>query len=509
MKVRNELQAKAILAEIHRRKLSNEQVLFDKRAVALSPADEQWFIARCGGHIKQLEFVADESKKLALKCPRRTGKTMAQMFKALRLGKRFPGSMIAYIVPSSKHHAQRLFWRPLEQLEQQFKLGLQFKVAEHKVLTRENTAIYVFGAKNKESPRVLRGNAWAAAFLDECKDFGPHFEELMIEAVLPGLEDYDGQLILGGTPGDVLDGTFYRITDPAIPPDGWSVHKWVKSDNAHLPANKRDLAIIEQEEYAPFGLTKASPKFRREQLAEWCTDESERAYMYDSHRNGWLPDAESGEYKLPTGHRWMHVLGIDLGETDANAFVVGAFSPSCRDLYIVHEFARARMSIDEIAGHVKQLQEEFGPFVEMVADTGGYGRGVVTDMQLRHNLPLVGADKTGNKLGNIALMNADFLCGKIKAKSDGPLAMEWKRLTRRIRVSDKKVLISHSDLGDAALYMWKASRHYASREQEDAPQPGTPESYNLEERTAIQHAINRRRARQAGWGGSALSDFCD
>lgn len=512
MKVTNAIQARAILAEVARRKQEGERNKTRMASSELSTRDIEFFKANT--HEKQWALLNDPAKLLALLCPRRTGKTRCSMFKALWVSKQYPRSDIAYVVPSSKEHAKRLFWRPLEKMNQDFSLGLEFKVGEHRVVTREGTNIYVFGAKNKESPNVLRGNAWSLAILDECKDFGAHFEQIIVEAVVPALEDYNGTLMLEGTPGEVLEGLFFRITQPAEAPTGWSVHKWIKTDNPFLPEEARDLAQVEKREYKPFGLTCNSPKFRREQLAEWCTDETERAYHYDPDRNAWKPkmvpgpdghDVPTEVYELPQGHMWLYCLGLDLGERDANAFVVGAFSPTCTKLFIVHEYARARMSIDEIADHTRGLIHEFGSFASMVADTGGYGRGVVTELQTRHSLPFESADKTGNKIGNIALMNSDFLAGKIQAKDNGPLANEWKRLTRRIRAHDSKVLLTHSDLGDAALYMWRASKHFASTDSPEAIIEGTEQYYIKLEQEATQRALKKRKQAQA-WLNGALSD---
>ena len=510
LKVRNAVHARAILAEAARRKAELSHKVSSLEAVPLT--DQELAFFRKYTHDKQWELLNDKSKLLALLCPRRTGKTRCSMFKALWVSKQYPKSDIAYVVPSSKEHAKRLFWRPLEKMNQDFSLGLEFKVGEHRVITKEGTSIYVFGAKNKESPNVLRGNAWSLAILDECKDFGAHFEQIIVEAVVPALEDYNGTLLLEGTPGEVLEGLFYRITNPARPPTGWSVHKWIKSDNPFLPKQARDLESIAAREYLPFGLTRDSPKFRREQLAEWCTDDTERAYAYDTVRNAWPAtirrNSEGGEvqtWELPQGHEWLYVLGLDLGERDANAFVVGAFAHTITKLFIVHEFAKPRMSIDEIAAHVKEIQERFGPLASMVADTGGYGRGVVTDLQTRHNLPFKAADKTGNKLGNIALMNSDFLCGRIQARDDGPCATEWKRLTRRVRNTDHKVILGHSDLGDAALYMWRESKHFASYDKEPDIVYGTEQYWRKLEQEATERALKRRASKQQ-WIGQAISD---
>ena len=444
-------------------------------------------------HLGQQKFLKDSSRFKWLRCPRRTGKSTVTILAAIIAAEEYPGSTIAYVCPDSKGHARRLFWRPLKKLNEVLKLGLTFYEVDKRVTHPNGSDILLFGAHDKDSDRQFRGDAYSLVVLDECKDFGAHFEQLVTEAVVPALRDYGGCLVVAGTPGDVLDGLFYRITTGQL--EGWSAHHWDMSINPFLPPEERDLDTVWETSYKPFGVAKDHPRFRREILAEWCTNSDERVYSYDASRNDWdgvLP---------PGGHQWMYCLGLDLGERDANAFVVGAFAPTCRYLYIVDQYARAAMSIDELAAKYRDLERIHGTFAFAVADTGGYGRGIVTDLQNRHGLPIEPADKGKNKLGNIAMMNSDFLSGRIKCNKDTPLAKEWLKLARRIRKSDNKVLLDHTDLGDAALYMHKASLHWTGQEVDPEPLPGTLEHWHKLEQAAINKAVEKRNSR-----GLALSE---
>lgn len=482
VRVRSEAQARAVLRKLDELRAKDAVRLFDKTEQVVAPERLKFFTDKM--HAKQQELLLDRTRFKALLCPRRTGKTTYTLFETLLHAERFPGSTIAYIVPDSRGHARRLFWRPLKKMNEALKLGLTFYEVDKRVTHPNGTDILLFAAHDKDSPGQLRGDAYSLVLLDECKDFGPHFEELIVEAVLPGLGDYGGTLVLAGTPGNVLDGLFYRVTDKR--PEGWLVHRWIKSDNTFLPDEERDLERVWKSAYAPFGLAKDSPKFRREQLAEWVTDDTERVYLYDSDRNGW-------EGVLPEGpHNWLYCLGLDLGERDANAFVVGAFAKTHKNLFIVDQYAKPGMSIDEIAQKIRDYEAKYGTFAFMVADTGGYGRGIVTDLQNRHGIPLEAADKGKNKLGNIAMMNSDFLSGRIRCNKDTPLAKEWLRLAKRIRPSDRKVLLDHTDLGDAALYMHKASLHWASSEIPLEPLPGSKEYWLKLEQDGINRAIESR-----------------
>jgi len=503
----NPIHAKAIREEKARREAAKAQasnsVLFDKTRHPLSPERLEFYLSKC--HQKQRDFLLDPARFQALLCPRRTGKSTATLFKTLITGEEYPGCVIYYIVPDSKGHARRLFWVPLQKMNAQLGLGLEFFEADKRVVMPNGSQIYLFGAHDKDAAIQLRGDAVALAVLDECKDFGPHFEEVVVEAVIPALGEYQGTLVLAGTPGNVMAGRFYEMTkDDANPPEGWCVHHWIKSDNTFLPPEERDLKQVLKTTYLPFGLDEHSPKFRREQLAEWVTDSDERLYQYDNVRNHW-----TGELPLLHGQpqEWMYCLGLDLGERDANAFVVGAFSTTDRNLYIVAQYARPRMSIDEIAAKIGEYTAKYGNFVAMVADTGGYGRGIVTDLQDRHGIPLEPADKGKNKLGNISLMNSAFLAGRIKCDKATPLALEWLKLAKRIDPRTHKVLLEHTDLGDAALYMWKSALAWASIEPEASPEAQSVQWWKDLENSAINEAIEKRQSSDDSFLGiKALSD---
>jgi hypothetical protein len=162
------------------------------------------------------------------------------------------------------------------------------------------------------------------------------------------------------------------------------------------------------------------------------------------------------------------------------------------------------MAISEIYEKYKELETKYGNFTFAVADTGGYGRGIVTELQNRYGLPLEAVQKGRDKLGTIAMMNSDLLQGRVKCHPESPLAKEWLKLTKRIRPTDKKVILDHTDLGDAALYMHKTSLHWASSEMIIKPLPDTPEYFLEKEKDDIARASDEYMRRQ---GSPAPSEY--
>ncbi len=490
----------AIEARIAKERKREKVKLWSKAKRPLTESRWEFYLSKC--HYKQKLFLRDDARYKALLCPRRTGKTTVTLLESAKAADEYPGSTIAYVVPTSKGHARRLFWRPLRELDREFGLGYQFFEAEKRVATPSKAQIILLGANDKDSPAMLRGDAYSLVILDECKDFGPHFEELMIEAVLPGLEDYGGTLILAGTPGEIMEGHFYEVTTGQR--KGWSVHKWIKSDNTFLIPKARDLEYIESVEYKPFGLDKRSPKFRREQLAEWCKDTTNKLYQFDMVRNTF-------DGHLPSGHDWKYVLGLDLGEKDANAFCVGAFANTHPNLFVVYDYARSFMSIDEIAEKTQWIMQMYSPLVSMVADTGGYGRGIVTDLINRFSLSFEPAGKGRDKLGRIAVLNSDLQAGRIKINKEFKLCSELQRLTKTYRQSDNKPVLGHSDRGDAFLYMYGASLHWAHRSFDDDAELHvkfahlTPEQIRMykQEQKEIALAVSKRQRGQDIYGSES------
>ena len=501
MRITNEKQASALLAKAAALRAKSAAQLFQKVEKELTA--EEWAYFQAHSHPKQFELLKSKSQFKALLSCRRWGKTTYAILETILHSRRFPKSTIFYIVPDSKAHARRLFWRPFTQLNQQLGLNLSFHETDKRITTPEGTDILLFGAHDKDAAVQLRGDqsGLSLAILDECKDFGPYFEEVVEEAVIPALRDWGGTLVLQGSPGNVLDGLFYQVTRPdsELEKEGWHVVRGQVSDNTFNKPEDRDERLIWSRYYKKLGITMDSPRFRREIQGEWCTDDSERVYLFDEARNHYDFNG-GGPHGLPTGpngeqHEWRFCLGLDLGERDANAFVVFAFAETCREIFVVEAYARSYMSIDEIYQKYRELEQKYDVFTFAVADTYGYGRGIVTELQNRFQLPLEAADKGKNKLGNIALMNNDLLSARLKVHKESPLAKEWLKLAKKIHPVTHKVLIDHSDYGDAALYGWKASLHWASESIPLKPLANSREAFILQEQEEFARAIEKRNDR--------------
>lgn len=484
------LLQRAILKEQAKRAQRGKVRLFDRSEQEIPQHQLEEIYSKC--HAKQREMLESRERFKLVCCPRRTGKSFYNILECWIHALRFPNSMIAYIVPDSRAHAKDLFWLPAKQLNEKMGLGWVFKEVEKRVITPNGTNIIILGAHDKESPQRLRGNPYSLVLLDECKDFGPHFEELVVEAVLPGLGDYQGTLVLAGTPGHRFEGLFYRISTSQ--PEGWKVARWIKSDNTFLHEKERDLNHVWEEGYKPFGLTRDSPRFRREQLAEWVREDSERAYHFHPVRNFW-----NGE--LTASKTWQFLCGIDIGKRDQTVIQPAAFSYEDLNLYYLEPFAQRGMYIEQLYDEWAKLNRTYN-FVGTVVDTGGLGVMIVDSINMRHGCNWEAAKKgPGYKLGAVEQMNSDFLLGRIKAEPDSKIARAWSRSI----VDPKTSLPTHSDECDAALYLHRFSYHWQGANPVAPPKPGSPDWWNKQESEAIENAVKKRNHRAQG-GTRAISD---
>ena len=167
--VADEIVARAVLKERERRDSLEKKVLFD-RSEKQVPADlRRRILGHC--HDKQRELLLDKTRFKLLLCPRRTGKTTYNILEVIIHDLRFPGCMIAYIVPDSRAHAKDLFWLPMQQINEELGLNYIFKEVEKRVITPQGTNILILGAHDADSPKRLRGNPYGLVLLDQIYSF--------------------------------------------------------------------------------------------------------------------------------------------------------------------------------------------------------------------------------------------------------------------------------------------------------------------------------------------------
>lgn len=456
---------------------------------------------------EQTAFIDDPSLKKAALCTRRAGKTFA-IAANLLLSANEAAENTCFYFAITKHEAKKLMWRGrsgLIALDRKYGLGTKFHHGEVIATAASGALIYISGAETEADIEKYRGEPYKLTCIDESQSYKPHLEQLVFEVLEPASIDLDGTMVLTGTPGKVLAGTFYDVTrqEGARRP-GWSVHEWSIFQNTHIRGEEGVARIFESNEWDPANLP---PKALREYRGLWIRDDDTLVYNYDVGVNGW-------DGTLPADLEWEYILGVDIGWNDATAFRVIAFNRRHKFAYLVEGWKGQHLTPEQIAERIKGTRkmpwynsEYEGPVIEgykerfdilkIVADTGGLGKMVVEGINDRYLLGIHPAEKVA-KLDFIELMNDDLRAGRLKVKPGDPVIEEWSRLQwaedETKREEDPR---QPNDLSDATLYAWREARHYWAEAAEPEPEVGTDE-YNEQQEAKIMVALEKEAKRRQG-----------
>lgn len=447
---------------------------------------------------EQQAFVFDRTYFKTAVCSRRAGKTIADVAALLVAALDHPGSTCIFI-SLTRVNAKRTAWRPL--LDMNRDLGLRGKVNETELRLElpNGSVIYMVGASDRSEIDKLRGPGLALVIVDEAQSFPSYFAELIDAVLAPALMDYDGSLMLTGTPGPVPGGYFWDCCHK----DGWGHHSWTVWKNPIVvKKSNRTVQQMLDKETKRRGLTESDPIIRREWFGEWAYDEKAQVFSFLPGRNVFnqLPKIQG---------QWQHVMGIDLGYDDADAISVLAWCDERPEVYLVEESVLAKQTITELGKKVKEAEDRYHPIARVI-DTGGLGKKITQELEPRLGLSLEAADKA-RKLEHIELLNDALRSGRFLAKANSRFAadcvvMEWdKSVPEKPKIPDR----CHSDITDSVLYAYVKCLHWLYKEPEDpGPQYGTHAWQLAEEkriRLSVEEAANARidaAAEDAAWDNS-------
>lgn len=408
---------------------------------------------------EQRAFVDDPSRTKVALCSRRASKTFALAVMLVICCLLTPGAKTAFLTTTRKE-ADRIFTRDAMAKLVAHLDGLPVRFAKSESIWKfdNGSEIMVLGGDVTEKEKhKLRGGGRRLICIDEIQSFTTNVDDLMNGAIVPSLVGTDldgtpfrGQLVIAGTPGEVPDTYFHKITDGRIP--GWSIHKWRVDKNPHQASIAAELIA---EALALNPNYKSTPSYRREWLGEWVLEKSHLVYHYDP-----VADAD----KLPDGPL-SYVLGVDLGFNDASAFVLVAWSAYDPALYVVEQFSQTQMLTDDVVDKIKDYRSRFN-IQTVVVDSGGGAKITVATWNIKHHLNLTPATDKANKAPHIKLFNSDLQKGKVKLLPAVRTAFvdEWSKLVWDPKKREKNQLVEHvksqNHLSDALLYAWFHSRNY-------------------------------------------------
>lgn len=436
---------------------------------------------------RQLPFVQSRERFQTACCTRRSGKTVGELTKLIDAGKDRPGGVGLYIT-LSRINAKRIAWEILKGLNEEWKLGGVASEGELLLTMPNGYRIYLTGCADMSEVEKFRGLPLVIVVLDEAQSFPALLLKKLVDEVLaPALMDFNGMLVLVGTPGPVPIGYFHdAVTSPRWIHFAWSVfdNPWIERKSGRTPQ-----ALL-QDELARRGVTIDDPVIQREWFGQWVLDPSVLVFKFDPKTNT----------RAPPKHT-QHVMGLDFGFDDADAIDVLGWSKHVREVDLVHEWVGAKQNISALCVRVKQAYDLFQPLA-VVADTGGLGKKIADEVSMRTGIPLEAADKL-RKNEHIEWVNDAFRTHQLYVPPDSRFAqdallLEWDKTNpEKWKWNDR----FHSDTADGLLYAYVRALHWLEEDRpKTPPKIGSPEWQVAEQKRVddeneaiLQEAIRERR----------------
>lgn len=404
----------------------------------------------------QLEFINDPAKLKAAICTRRAGKSTGVGELALKNAHENPGVSIG-IIGKTRDSVKKIYFKDVikptcSRIGWVEGKDYWINKTELSVELANGSMIYFAGADaNEDEMNKFLGQKYFLVVIDEASMYANiDLKELVHEILEPAVSDYEGTIIMIGTPSNYVGSYYHKVTSGADEAKIWSVHKWTWADNPHVV--KQINALLERRRSINPDIVNDAG-YKQHWLGEWQVELSARVYKYNENLNT--------PVTLPAGYQY--VLGVDLGYEDDTAFVVGAWSHYDTALHIVHCESETHLDLDQVEARIKRLQSVYNIGIITV---DGAGKQFVETLQNRFQVALHRAEKVQKK-DFIELMNTDFLMRRINVFHNNclPLVKEWESLVwdedARKKGEWKEQRNKPNHAADAALYMWRWCYAYA------------------------------------------------
>lgn len=413
---------------------------------------------------EQAAFIKDPAKRKTGVTSRRAGKTEGCAADLQDTTERLEGD-VAYITLSRKT-AKKIIWKQLLKINKDYQMNAHIDNSELTITKPNGNTIHVSGAKDATEIEKFRGMKFRKVYIDESQSFRPYIKDLIEDVLEPCLTDYDGSLILTGTPPPVPTGYFHDCAHNPL----WSHHHWTMMQNPHIKrlSGKEPMQII-QELAARRGLPMDHPNIVREYFGRWVKDTESLVYGFNPLINVIQPD------KLPPLHKMTFIFGVDIGWKDSDAIAVLGYDNESQNAYLVEEYIKNKNDITALVQQIEKMRAKYNP-VRIVMDAGALGKKIQAEIVSRHAIPVEAAEKH-RKLEFIKLLNDDLRTGKFKAvpktrfeEDAGLVQWDWSDPAKP-KIDDRY----HTDIGDAVLYAWRDCKHYFYTPAAATPTQGTNE----------------------------------
>ena len=422
---------------------------------------------------KELAFIKDSSPYIAAMCSRRAGKTYGCAVKLLfgAYATRLPHLYITL----TRGHAKKYIWPDLLRLNEEFCLGGKVNHTDLCITWGLSAGVWLTGVSTEREADRIRGGKFKGIVIDESQAFPAWLSDLISEEIMLTLADYDGWLVLSGTPPNVWLGAFCEAWDS----DQFSKHHWTAFDNPYVKIEK-----LLKRELLRRGVTEDDPSIQREYFGRYVYDPSAVVIPYGerAHLVGELPSYD------------FYLIAYDTGLIDRDAIVVLGWQRHSQVVDCVYEFQRAKQDISTLGQQLSELRKKYSP-IGIVGDTAGLGAKAALEMQRRFTLPIQPAEKS-QKMMHVKLLRDAVNTGRFRCRPDGELAADLKKvqwdMAARAKGQEKiDERAYHSDLMPAALYGYRACLAYLE-------QPKPPEK-SEEDKLWAREIKRAKRQKDVPW----------
>ena len=459
---------------------------------------------------QQLDFIDDGSRAKAALCTRRAGKTAMWARYCTIVALQSAGSLIR-VWGSSRLRTKQLLWQEFLDVCARHKISVKAHETELTIRFDNGSEIRLVGADKAKEAEKKRGDKTKLEVILEAQLFGPFLRSLVDDVITPCLFDLEGTICMEGTPGPLPNGFWFAVSgsndvdprwkskgivaDGELVGGGWSCHRWSLLDNPMMPrwrgrANWKDLAkIAVREERESKGWTEEDPTYVREYLGKWVRDDSALYYAVNPAINSFsLEDVQ------PWGPGWSHVLGLDVGWTNATAITVWGWHENDSHLYEAACWSESGVLAPKVAEMIQEYQQRFN-IIKMVGDFGGGGRLYLEDMRSRFHLQIDDAQKSGTKWSHTMVMNDSLRSGIIKMQEGGALLQQMSVLARDPdwSVLDGKPPKEHpgqdNDKCDSAAYSFRECLQMFIQPAVKKHRPGSKEYFDEKEERYVESLV--------------------
>lgn len=361
----------------------------------------------------QRNFWDDPAPIKAAMCSRRAGKSTTLVPWVLEGAIIEPDSVNPYI-SITRLHAKRNFWNLAKRSAAATGLPHDINESELTITFHERGLFFLGGADKISELEKYRASKTKRAAVDECQRFkSDDLEYLVDEVIEPALLDADGQLALGGTPGKVKIGYWYKLTRelaPGEPPDvDIPVHRWTVRQNPHIADVDAKLERIRTRR----GWTEQTPSYVREYRGLWCDDPESLVYPFSIERNGIeaLPTRNSHGRAIDV-RRWRHVVAVDPAGKGITGIAVLAAHPDVVGTFVLESRSIPELLIDGLVKICRELKTRY-PNAVFVMDTGGLGSTHAQEFTRKFAFAVKPAKKTERRSA-VRWTHEQVLAGRIK-----------------------------------------------------------------------------------------------